>query len=180
MAVSDNIPIPYLRECFDYDPATGIVRWRERPPQHFITSSWSAARWNQNFAGQEAGSRDPNGYRVVTLTFESKMLRLYQHRLAWALTHGAWPKNLDHYDGDPANNRIGNLFEADYSDNAQNRTNMKFAKGAYPWPNGGWRANIRVNGEYIYLGTYATEQEAHQVYLDAKKKYHQYRPIPRD
>jgi hypothetical protein len=178
MAAADNIPIPYLRECWSHDAETNVLRWRDRPRSHF-RSDRARAQF-QRFVGKEAGSFDPNGYRVVTLTFEGKTIRLYQHRVVWALMNGEWPSsNLDHWNGDESDNRFDNLFEASYSGNAQNRSNMKFAKGAYP-DGYGWRASIRVNGEYIYLGYFATEEEAHKAYLEAKQRLHSYRPVPRD
>jgi HNH endonuclease len=178
MAGRDLIPIAYLRECFRYDPETGELRWRDRPRSHFVSDrAWAKF---QSFVGRKAGSFDPNGYGVVTLTFEGKMIRLYQHRVIWALMKGEWPSsNLDHWNGDESDNRFDNLFETSYSGNAQNRSNMKFAKGAYP-DGYGWRATIRVNSEQIYLGYFATEEEAHKAYLEAKKRLHSYRPVPRD
>jgi len=45
------------------------------------------------------------GYiQIQLLGYEVKI-----HRLAWFLSHGTWPKFIDHIDGNPANNRLANL-----------------------------------------------------------------------
>jgi len=178
MAARNDIPISFLRECFDCDPATGSLRWRERPRSHFPHEG----RWryfNRRYANTESGSRDANGYRVVSLTFEGKLARYYQHHIVWALTKDEWPKNLDHYDGDTANNRIDNLFEADHSENDQN-LDRRIAGATFRPHKHRWYARIKIDGKLIHLGAYKTKEEAHQAYLDAKKKYHLHRPIPRN
>ena len=51
---------------------------------------------------------------------------LYQyHRAVWLYTYGELPKELDHIDGDPTNNRISNLRAVTRSENMLN--------SVYPW-----------------------------------------------
>ena len=41
----------YLRECFNYDPVTGLLRWRERPRAHFRRElDWKG--WTKRYAGR--------------------------------------------------------------------------------------------------------------------------------
>ena len=42
-----DIPIDYLRECFDLDIETGTLTWRRRPHGHFPSERvrCSASRW---------------------------------------------------------------------------------------------------------------------------------------
>ncbi len=43
------------------------------------------------------------------------------HRLAWFYVHGVWPKEqIDHINGDKADNCIANLRLADFSKNQAN------------------------------------------------------------
>jgi hypothetical protein len=51
-----DIPIAFLRECFDYDPATGALTWRERPLTHFKGkyAQRSCNAWNALRAGKPA------------------------------------------------------------------------------------------------------------------------------
>jgi hypothetical protein len=182
MAARDNIPISYLRECFDADANFGIVRWRKRPRSHFRTfKGW--AMWNARYVGKEAGCLDvwtgpeaKSGRRIrIGLHYGEKRFVLYLHRIVWALIHGRWPQELDHWDGDPTHNRVSNLREVTHAENNQNTK----ARGT-SHTRGRWQARIRLNGKLIHLGMYATEDAAHRAYLDGKKKYHLYRPIPRN
>ncbi len=104
MAVKIVHPLPaqsYLRECFDYDPDTGVLRWKVRPPEHFIDSKW-AASWNAHWAGQEAGIVLARGYRQVCLDYKKYLA----HRIIFRIMTGVDPGELiDHRDTDPGNNR---------------------------------------------------------------------------
>lgn len=104
------------------------------------------------------------------------------HRLAWLYVYGDWPKTmLDHINGDKADNRIANLREADVTLNAENQRRamssnlsgmlgvciVKDRKRKKPY-----QARLGVKGKSIYLGYYATPEEAHEAYKTAKRKYH--------
>ena len=56
-----DIPIGFLRECFDLDVETGVLTWRVRPREHFSTaSSWKMR--NKRFAGKQTGAPLQKGY----------------------------------------------------------------------------------------------------------------------
>jgi HNH endonuclease/AP2 domain len=174
MAESDSIPIAYLRECFDYEPETGTLRWRKRPLSHFIDDI-ARRKWNTRWAGREAGQKTAQvqKYLYVRLTINGRQRGIYVHRAAWALINGKYPPDeIDHDDRDGSNNRLTNLVAATRAENCQN----VLAKGWW-LKRGRFAANIRVNRRTIHLGTFDTKEEAHQAYLDAKKQYHQYKPI---
>jgi hypothetical protein len=38
VGASRDIPVEFLRECFGYDPRTGVLTWRDRPRSHFKTN----------------------------------------------------------------------------------------------------------------------------------------------
>jgi hypothetical protein len=57
--------------------------------------------------------------------------------------------------------------------NSENHFNMKDTKGYY-WDKQSkkWRPSIRINGKLKHLGSFSTESEAREAYLQAKDKYH--------
>jgi len=107
------------------------------------------------------------------------------HRLAWLYVHGVMPKkNIDHINGVKTDNRIENLRDVAQSVNLQNlqraRKNRKSSRllGVSHSNRGTclarpYRARIVVDGRELSLGTFATEQEAHQAYLAAKRIHHE-------
>ena len=86
--------------------------------------------------------------------------------------------DLDHINGIRDDNRLENLRDNGRNSNAQNerkaRSNNKSTGllGAYKRCKTAFRAIIHVNGSPLHLGTYKTAQEAHDVYVLAKRKYH--------
>jgi len=89
------------------------------------------------------------------------------------------PKGMltDHINGDKLDNRKSNLRICTASQNQQNKgnpvNNTSGAKGV-DWDNKNkrWRARIRVQGKYIYLGLHKLINSAIVAYNDAAKKYH--------
>jgi hypothetical protein len=150
-----------LKETLDYDAKTGAFVWKIRPSR--------AVK-----AGDVAGCVEKRiGYITIGIVG-----RIYKaHRLAWLYTHGEWPKGLiDHINGNKADNRIENLRDVFADGNSQNvrkpnRRNKSGFMGVI-WFQNKWRASISVNGKSKWLGDYSTPEEAHQVYLEAKRKYH--------
>jgi hypothetical protein len=82
---------------------------------------------------------------------------------------GKWPKEIDHIDGDPLNNKWSNLREATRSQNNANKVGIAGGlKGAsFHKASGLWRADIKKG-----LGYFHTAQEAHEAYVVAAKKLH--------
>jgi hypothetical protein len=136
----------YLRECFVYDPASGELRWKERPRDHFVRPV-DFVRCNA-MAGEVAGYHD-KGYLRVSLGG----VDYRAHRLVWKLVTGRDPSlMLDHKDGNRANNRWANLREATQGEQTQNsklrKDNRSGRRGVLRASNGkGWRAVIA--GRYL-------------------------------
>jgi HNH endonuclease len=81
------------------------------------------------------------------------------------------PRNMtvDHVNHNGLDNREFNLRFATHSQQKANSRKQKtfegkktssVFKGVSKLPSGKWKAQIRVNGEQLYLGCYKTEQEA--------------------
>jgi hypothetical protein len=150
-----------VRSLLSYDPLTGIFTWLCR----------SARRIR---AGDVAGSVGPYGYRVIKI----EGLNYQEHRLAHLYMTGSWPACvIDHIDGVRANNAWANLREATMTTNGQNmrtahRDSATGLLGASP---DGHRfiSQIKVAGKVLKLGKFDTAEEAHQVYLAAKRRLHE-------
>jgi hypothetical protein len=100
--------------------------------------------------------------------------------LVWIYHRGLpLPYHIDHKDGDPTNNRIGNLRAASKAQNAYNSKrradNTSGYKGAvFDKCQKGqkkWKARIHVNGRTVSLGCYGTAADAAKAYRRAAAKY---------
>ena len=142
-----------LREIVDYDPETGILRWKKRN-------------------GNIVGSRHSQGYRETRIEGH----RCYVHRIIWQYVYGSTPKNqIDHINGDRSDNRLCNLREATQQQNSGNmkiRSNNKTGiKGVCKSRKGNkWLAYIHLNYKTRYLGTFNNPERAHAAYLNAASK----------
>jgi hypothetical protein len=146
-----------LRELLDYAPETGLFYWRE--------ARGSVA------AGSEAGTLHTGGYHMIRIDGAAHRA----HRLAWLHVHGEHPiGEIDHINGNPADNRIVNLRQCSHAQNTRNvarRRNRWGFKGIYRHRSK-WRAEITVNGRRIHIGVYSTPQEAADAYDEAARLHH--------
>jgi hypothetical protein len=98
-----------------------------------------------------------------------------EHRLIFLYHHGFMPKQIDHIDGNPANNKIENLREATSKQNSHNRKAIGLSKikGVY-WSKQTkkWLASITVNRKNIYLGSFEKIEDAALVATQAREKIH--------
>lgn len=173
---TNSCNIQTLHELLICNPISGILTWKSRPEIGRLDKTW-----NTRYAGKTAGCLHKDGY--ITVSINSKTYKV--HRVIWAMTYGYWPINdIDHKDGNPSNDRIGNLREATTLENGQNRkinSNNKSGYRGVHWnkPSNKWMAMIKVKGKCIHLGYFDDIQEASQSYLTAKSELHQFQPIPR-
>ena len=165
--------VEYLRACFDYDPETGELRWRQRPPEHFATkNAWAV--WNAKHAGDPAGSLHRGGYYYVSIAGADYKA----HRVIFKLvTNDEPPATIDHHHGDPSNNRWDNLRPATWLEQAWNtrtrRNTRSGFRGVYLHCRGRrWCARITKNGIEHHLGCFATREEASAAFERAARELH--------
>lgn len=152
----------YVRELFIYNPETGMLFWR--------------VNRNRGRAGQIAGYMNDKGYWKVGFDHRS----YFVSRIAWTYMKGPTDKEIDHENGDQADNRIDNLREATYEQNSHNRrincNNSSGFKGVYltrdKFKNKPWRAVIKANGKSFSLGYFYTAEEAGRAYNEAATRLH--------
>lgn len=158
-----------LREKLYFDHLTNTIRWKIANPPYP--------------AGYPAYSlQTEKGYRVVRL----KRVEYMEHRLIWFFVHGTWPKNdIDHKNGIKHDNTPDNLRDVTKTVNNQNKRKARADKilntplgVTYLWflkkpKTKKFRASVSINGKDKFLGRFHTPEEAHQCYLEAKRRLHE-------
>lgn len=168
-----------LRNLLDYDPETGVLRWKPRTPDMFF--SWNeagkakrCATFNEKYAGQPALiGIDGHGYYQGTI-----LCRYYKaHRVAWLLHYGEWPTGeIDHINGDRRDNRITNLRDVEHRTNLRNCKLSKRNTTGVPgltWNKTmkRWQAFIRINGKSKCLGSWKNFDDAAAARKAAEVKF---------
>ena len=153
------------RELFLYCPTSGLLTRRKTVRR-------------QGDAGHPAGWLNNTGYRSVNADGKTYLV----HRLVWLIAHGEWPIGvIDHINQDKLDNRLSNLRDVTRQINTQNSRMLKVGKkygatlaGAnWDASTNRWKASICINGRHQHLGRFDSEQEAHDVYLAAKRRLHE-------
>lgn len=152
-------------EVLEYDPETGKLKWRMR--------SADSAAFNARYGGREAfTATHSERYKVGQL--HGHLFRA--HRIIWAMVHGYWPKQVDHINGDRADNRLCNLREVDNQQNQRNvrltRNNTSGVCGVH-WNRRAnrWHARIGIDRRQISLGLFKDKNEAIQARRAAEAQY---------
>lgn len=175
------LPCPnVLRQLLRYEPDTGLLFWRPRPARMFPDTFCGGAEtacacWNNRYSGKEALiSYSRKGYKHGKVQARG----LLAHRVAYAIYNGAWPDGeIDHMNGDKADNRIGNLRVASRIENNRNRKSHSGGSSKYcgvNWKAAArkWVAAIRIDGKRLHLGYFTDELEAARAYDAAAIKHH--------
>jgi len=168
--LDDPLTASQLRVLLDYNPNSGAFLWRPREPLNQYDRTW-----NTRYAGTKAGTPTvPKGYIQILIN-----TRLYLgHRLAYLWMTGKWPPvEIDHKDGDPANNAWGNLRAATSSQQKINTgkrsDNTSGTKGVwYDKRRSKWIAEIMVDGKKHHIGQFPTLLEAKGARIAAAQRLH--------
>ena len=158
---TNSITQSRLREVLDYNPDTGIFRWKVRLSPHCSI-------------GKKAGRINANGYHMLWVDKKSYL----SHRLAWLYETGSFPEDeIDHINRNRADNRFTNLRAVHRILNMQNK--KLYTKNAYGvagvkyesrW-RGAWEARIKANGTSIFLGSFEHFFDAICARKSAEREY---------
>jgi hypothetical protein len=152
--------IEQLLEMFEYDPETGVVRWRR----------------TQKGVGKDriAGRVSNSGY--IGIRLDGREYRA--HRIAFLIMTGSWPSgDIDHINMVRNDNRWCNLREATRSQNKmnarKNANNKSGLKGVF-WHSRDkhYRATITVDYKKYRLGSFDCPAAASFAYQIAADKLH--------
>ena len=141
-----------LKSLLHYNPNTGIFIW--------IVKSRGYKYLKE--AGDIITGRDGKSYRRISLLYK----RYFAHRLAFIYMTGSLPKNqVDHINGNGADNRWINLRDVTASENnkniRKNKLNKSGISGVYWSRNKSkWHTQLRINGKITYLGSYSSSFDA--------------------
>lgn len=166
MKPRQNLPLSHARllAVLDYDPASGVFRWKMQLSPRGLVGAVTGVR------------RNPAGYCFVWIDGVSYLA----HRLAWFYVTGAWPEHcIDHLNGLRHDNRFVNLRDVPQLWNRQNssvagRNNKVGLLGVTRTANGQrFIARITHAGRRNeYLGTFDTAEAAHTAFMQAKCRLH--------
>lgn len=161
-------------ELFRYDPETGKLLWRR-------------VKSNKINVGDEAGTSDVRGYRVVFVGRRSYKV----HRIIWDMNN---PNDLlkpdeqiDHINHILYDNRLCNLRKVDSTGNHRNMSlsvRNKTGVNGVCWDSNRsrWKAAISVNGRSIHLGRYKSFEKAVEARKQAEKVFgfHENHGVPNE
>ena len=146
-----------LSDRYRYCPDTGNFYAKQSIPKHYK-------------AGAKVGHLNSNGY--VMLSCEGKTVRA--HRAAWLMHYGEMPDGqIDHVNGDRADNRIENLRVVTNQENQMNKrvqsNNKGGTQGVY-WDKrrGKYQVHLKAGGVKKSLGRFKDWHEAVYAHWYAK------------
>ena len=157
---NSTVSVERVKELLDYNPETGVFTWK-------------SDRNSLIKKGDVAGTLATFGHIQLRVNHRCVLA----HRAAWALTQGEWPKtDIDHINGDPADNRIENLRMVSRGHNLQNQRkahrDSKSGRLGVKQVGKKWYAKIMADGVLHRLGIFLTPEEASAAYLEAKRRLH--------
>lgn len=149
--------IKILSELLEYYPTTGELFWKESPSKRVPK-------------GSRAGSIDSSGQRQIK--YQGKYYPA--SHVIWFIVYGYDPKEIDHMDRNPDNNRLSNLREVTHQQNCLNRDRKLPSSGFRGVTTKGrkWEARVTHQGQTERLGTFETPELASKAYETRARQLH--------
>ncbi|MFT3850473.1 MAG: HNH endonuclease [Propionivibrio sp.] len=145
-----------VRELFDY--ADGVLYWREAPARQIP-------------AGSVAGCLR-KGRATCTINIRGKCYP--RPHIVWAWHYGKWPGAcVRHLNDDSHDDRIENLVAETFFERAIRIRNLVAGTpGAKHEGNGRWSSSISIGSRPYHLGTFDSEEAAHEAFKQAHVAVH--------
>lgn len=180
-----GVLIEIAKDLFRYEPDTGDVYAKSPDKQDpkllpyfgkgglscFVTHRGGKRLYT------EVANRAGNLYVCFSVRFKGVALTVKNHQIAWLLTYGEWPNEIDHLDGNGLNNKLENLRSVTRSENSRNhkkaRNNTSGFNGVswierlQKWRAYSYDRSLGENGKQVQLGTYYSFLDA----CAARKSY---------
>lgn len=143
-----------LKELVNYNQETGIFTWKKRTSNRIKIGDVVGNLHNLEYVEMSVGG-----------------VRCLAHRLVFLYEYGYIPTLIDHINRNKQDNRMQNLREASYSENALNSkirsdNTSGFKCVYYDKRNNSWEVKI----ENMYIKKYKTLEEASKKALEIRKE----------
>lgn len=176
-----------LCAMLEYEPDTGLLRWKLKPLLGGSSDAHTKA-WNSTRSGVVAGTRKLSPGKEYTQV-RVKGRFYHAHRLIWVIVHGSIDDTLviDHINGDGRDNRLANLRLVEHAENQKNitmrRDNRTGVMGVRWNPEKRkWEAKITSGGVITFLGYHDSFEDAVAARRISEKQhgFHQYHGLSRE
>jgi len=142
----------------------------------YVRAHWGGSETKTEKWKEVKYCKTKDGYNQISVTLEGVSKNIKHHRIIYYAHNQDWnifdtstDNSIDHINRDKTDNRIENLRNVTHQQNGFNTT----CKGcSWNKHSGKWVAYIKTNGKARHLGSFKTEEEAHNAYLEAKNTYH--------
>lgn len=163
--MSKSKPLPsleYLKEILDYDPDTGVFRWKKKTSKKTVIGSVAGTMHKQQNRWQ--------------IQIDGKIYK--SARLAYYMYNGVEPTGeVDHINMITTDNRGENLRDSTHSQNNMNKrrqsNNSTGFKGvSYHKTRGEYLAYAKINGKMHFAGWHKTAESASISARELREKLH--------